>query len=552
MYNIFLTFKKGLAMLEIQRKYIDFVSFVKEKTQDIAAVDKNKQDELIKAIEGKRLIVPVVGGFSAGKSSLINQFLGKDILSTSITPETAMATELIYADSSYYEAVRSDGSSVRFELSQTESIKNQAADFEFLRLYLNEPKLKQIEPLILVDMPGFEAPLADHNKAILSYLAKGVYFIIVISVEDGIIKKSIIREIQNIMTVGKGFTFCLSKTNLRGDAELQSVKEAIEAQLQDEFDYQKELVLTSKNSAQEFQNILAGIKPEALFEKIYKDDLKNYYFQTESSINTQISVLKSSKEDIAKILENLSLGVQEVKNARDGVLAKAESKYAGKNIDSIINAVEGALLAQKASLIGCMQLPNVFNSEINSIVRNIVIPQITDEARDLHQDIMQGFNHALSKVNANLRDTGFSMGFGEILDSALSSAKHNKPSEVLANLPIGFVKTTVVLTGKILSPLLQYLNQFLLKKELEKKFESEVVPSIKAKLKTDLPLIFNQYISQATDAIALKFEEQIKQKEEEIAKSAKEQESKASDIEQEIANLQNIKAQIAELSNKTF
>ena len=45
-------------------------------------------------INNTELIVPVVGGFSAGKSTLINQFLGENILSTALTPETALATDI--------------------------------------------------------------------------------------------------------------------------------------------------------------------------------------------------------------------------------------------------------------------------------------------------------------------------------------------------------------------------------------------------------------------------------------------------------------------------
>ena len=42
-----------------------------------------------------RVTAPVIGGFSTGKSSLINAVLGEKLLSTNITPETAVPTEII-------------------------------------------------------------------------------------------------------------------------------------------------------------------------------------------------------------------------------------------------------------------------------------------------------------------------------------------------------------------------------------------------------------------------------------------------------------------------
>ncbi len=44
--------------------------------------------------EEPKIIIPFVGAFSSGKSSLINALLGEDILSTDIAPETVLPVEL--------------------------------------------------------------------------------------------------------------------------------------------------------------------------------------------------------------------------------------------------------------------------------------------------------------------------------------------------------------------------------------------------------------------------------------------------------------------------
>ena len=45
------------------------------------------------------LIMPVVGSFITGKSTLINSFLNSGLLPVGTTPETALATELRYSES---------------------------------------------------------------------------------------------------------------------------------------------------------------------------------------------------------------------------------------------------------------------------------------------------------------------------------------------------------------------------------------------------------------------------------------------------------------------
>lgn len=44
----------------------------------------------------QKIIVPFIGGFSGGKSSLINALLNDAFLSTDITPETAFPVEITF------------------------------------------------------------------------------------------------------------------------------------------------------------------------------------------------------------------------------------------------------------------------------------------------------------------------------------------------------------------------------------------------------------------------------------------------------------------------
>ncbi|HEF7224075.1 TPA: dynamin family protein [Campylobacter jejuni] len=538
-------------MLSIQKKYRDFVLKIKDKTQEIKSIDHDRFNMLASAISTKELLIPVVGGFSAGKSSLINQFLEKDILATNLTPETAIATELRFDNENYYEAIKSDGASLRFELDQSDQIKNRAKEFEYLKLYLNNDKLKQIQPLILVDMPGFEAPIADHNKAIVNYLAKGTHFIVLISIEDGNITKSILREIYNISHFGKGFTFCLSKTNLRSQEDINSVKEMIQEQLQDEFDYNKELVLTGLNSGNDFLNLLQDINPESLFETIFKDELKAYYFETESSINTQIATLKSSKEDIEKILQNLKQGIEDVKNSKNKILNRTKDKFQSQNVDSIINSVVNTLINQKHILIPLMNQGASFNEEINSTVKNVVISEINVKIQELNSYIAKDFCKELEKITLNLNATEIGSNFTQTLKNVVDFANEIGLSDMLITQPTLQEKTVGVVL-KILEFIFNFIAQQRLQEMIENKFLNEIIPSIKTNLKAKLPSIFQSYIEHATENIALKFEEQIKQKEIEVQISIKEKNEKANEIQEVIGQLEAVKQDLANLANQTF
>ena len=291
-------------MIQTQKKYSDYLQEVKNILKD-TNVEISKINFYEEKINNTELIVPVVGGFSAGKSTLINQFLGENILSIALTPETALATELRYSENSYIKAIKKDDTFDKYEISEIDIIKEKAKNYKYIKLYLNNQKLQEIEPLILVDMPGFDAPIEHHNQAILNYLNRGIYFIILTSIEDGNITKSVLREITNIMEFGKDFSFCLSKTNLRTENDIKAVQNIIEDQLKDYFDFNKEIILTDNSSGLELEKILNNIDIEELFKKVFLSDLRFNHIENESSINIILSTLKVSRAEVLKTITEL-------------------------------------------------------------------------------------------------------------------------------------------------------------------------------------------------------------------------------------------------------
>lgn len=394
-------------MLDIQKKYINYLNQVLEKVEntDIYSGNFMALKEKIAKIE---LIVPVVGGFSAGKSTLINQFLEETVLSTSITPETALATELRYSENSYIEAVKKDDSIDIYEILDSEKLKEKAEKYKYVRFYLNNEKLKNIEPLILVDMPGFDAPIEHHNQAILNYLNKGIYFIILTSVEDGNITKSMTREISNIMEFGKDFSFCLSKTNLKPQNEVTEIKNKIQEQLEDYFDFNKEVILTTNKNGEELGKILKSINIEELFNKIFLNELKYGYMDVESSINTIVSTLKISKEEAENVVIELKNSIKNILNKKTQLIEETEEKYSNSNIDGIINQVGMELNNQKDVLVSlAISNQDSFSREVNDIVKHTIIREIKNRIKNISEDIVDNFSFELKNSMLDIKDFDF-------------------------------------------------------------------------------------------------------------------------------------------------
>ena len=543
-------------------------------------IDTSTQQTLMEKIDTTELIVPVVGGFSAGKSTLINHFLGNEILSTNLTPETALATELRYATKNYIQAIKSDESFDIFELNQSSEIKDNASKYKYLKLYLNNDKLKLIEPLVLVDMPGFDSPLELHNHAILNYLNKGIYFVVLTSIEDGNITKSTLRELENMTEFGKDFSFCLSKANLRSETDVGEVQDKINSQLKDYFDFDKKVIPLYQNGGNELEKILTSVNTEELFERIFKQDLKYNYLEIESSINTIISTLKVSKEEVNNALIELKNSIKKITSKKEIMIEEAQSKYSSNSVDSIVEAVSRELLTNQDSLVQlAISNKEGFSRELNDIVKNTMIYQVKSKLNEASDDIIKDFSIEIRDIGNSL--SSFNLGdkwvntISESTTNLLRNAQNclntlieSRKKENQDNGKVyKSITATLAITSEIIHPALEVVILFLpeiiaffsaksqeakMKQEMYIKLSSEIIPSIKTKIRGELPILFNSQINKIIEVISDKFEEQLQQKEIEISKAQEEKQNDIKEIQIKLTKLEETKQKIKQTATNTL
>ena len=91
-----------------------------------------------------------------------------------------------------------------------------------------------------------------------------------------------------------------------------------------------------------------------------------------------------------------------------------------------------------------------------------------------------------------------------------------------------------------------------MKQEMYNKFSSEIIPSIKTKLRGELPSIFTSQINSIIETISQKFEEQLQQKEIEISKTQEEKQNDIKEIEIKLTKLEETKQKIKQTATNTL
>ena len=552
-----------------KKQFLDYIGEVKNIISTLEISD-NKLSEIQRNITDAELIVPVVGGFSAGKSTLLNSFLGNEILPTAVTPETALATELRYSDSNYIEAVTASGAVERHQLADFARLKDNAQNFKNLRVYLNNENLKAIQPLVLVDMPGFDAPIENHNQAILNYLERGVFFVFLTSIEDGNITLSMKREIDNLQQIGKGFAFCISKTNLRAPDDVKAVQQKIAEQLEDDFDYTGQIALLDMDGGNNLKNILTAVNPDELFKLLFIDELRENYTGLIQSINVKISTFKSDRKEIEETLSALQNSLQGIEAKKQSAIKDVDQRYSRDSVSVINQAVTSAILQQKMRLVDLViNNQGAFERELNDITKNALLSAVQTRFRAISQDLIEEMGNGINAQLATLPDGGLAGiamdvlansgadAFGKVANTALKSISKAIMGKVtsatlkaLLGSVFGIVSAVLLFLPEIISLFTKGERERRQREQVEQAIINNVIPQIQQQLNSVLPDLMNQNITALINQVSEQFEEQLQQKRNEIEAAEAEKAAKAVELESTINELESGKQQLTTAANR--
>ena len=531
--------KKMNFELDNQNKYYEILSKLIEEGKKVDISTENTE-KLQYAVENMKLLIPVVGDFSAGKSSILNSFIGKDCLAVGIDPTTAIPAELYYSDTEYNEGVLSDGSTEKLEtLSDIEK-------YVCLRRYINSPALKKIEPAVLVDMPGFDSPLDSHNQAIFNYLDKGVHYIILIPVTSGTITASIKRQIENIRAFGKECSICLSKTDLRSQEQINAVKGQLINQLKPITKKIETIYCISNNNSTIFEDFVNSFKPEDLVEHVFKPRIIECSFNEKQSVNTILYALKNDKQKNSNAIDKLNDSLEKLNQKKDKLIVNYSNYTFAEEASEIADAAGAAISSQSDSLVDLAMSSggDAVQSEISNIIQNSVIVKVNGIISRLVNKLSIDFSHDIEDLNSIFSQYNSSVVLTQINESIKNSfdsttiqvencnkqkVKQNT-TDLLSKIPLslGLMKVLTPIVSTIFSLVIKLFGLFTSGDSSNRKQRETVrqaiisqIPSIKRDIRTKATEVLSENTSKMIKVISEKYENIISQKKNEIAEVSK-------------------------------
>ncbi|GJB03575.1 GTPase [Aeromonas caviae] len=564
-------------MLESQKAFATYLKKMQELLND---QEFSFDHTLLQRVIETELVVPVIGAFSAGKSSLLNSLIGSDILPVGIAPETELATELRYSSEPHLLAIRPDGMQERLPVEALSSINRRSSEFSHLRLYLDSEALKTIAPLVLVDMPGFGSSLENHNKAISYYLPRGVHFIVLTSVEDGNITQSILRKLDELKTYNTEFTFLISKCNLRATNQVEEVQSYIDDQLRVYFGAHYRSIALGNQGGGELVHALTTLQPDALFSHLFLDILKEQNFEILAQINLALSMLKKDKAESEQTALSLRQALIQLQEQRKEVESDLKDSYSGKMLDRSLRSLDNALnesLEELVTLSGNKN-PHALSNTLSDIIRNSLATTIKSEVQDISTSMVDRIASNLSATSSQMAMLDISGSWSEELSNKVKLSLE-RTTEILSDWSTRLsnraennsdgkitlyrsLSTVLAVTTTVVNPLIELVIIFLPeilkmfhgsgseREKLRQKLTGEVFPNIKAELRGKIPAIIDEQLNAMLKKISDSFEEQISKQKHVVDAIAQENMLREAQIGEKTAALENLASKVNATANE--
>ena len=387
---------------------------------------KRKSEEFMAEVQESQYIkVPLVGVFSAGKSSLLNMFTGKvGMLPVDTMPETAVAYELYYAATECVELYR-DGKKIDTKsLSDIKMLETQPGDI--VKVYCTSEPVKALQEkgIILVDMPGIGSGIERHDAAIFNYIKEGTAFLLLVDAEQGSLRGESLAFMNELSQYGLFPAVLVSKTDKKPENDVKDIVEYIRYQMTKLGNDNPFIgtICAVNNDLDDFNKYLESLNAEALITENLSKKLKLII----NSLVEQIKIrIEMRTKDIDNVEEKIKQLDKEINNVKVEQFSSDDADTPEKSTQDILDNVKAALEAKAtdiAQMIIDRENAESIKSVIVSTIRTEIITSLKEESEQYSNalgNVVQKSVQDLAKIEINtefLNDISF---INDILTTAI-------------------------------------------------------------------------------------------------------------------------------------
>jgi GTPase Era involved in 16S rRNA processing len=352
----------------------------------------------------KELIIPLVGEYSSGKTSLLNALTGGIKLETGHEPTTASIFEIYFSQASERAVALYDDGRTE-EISDFTNIRNSdISGIKLIRIYDTATAIPAAT--ILVDTPGLSSLEPKHRTALSGYLPKADAVFTVVDVNQGI-TASLLKFLEVARLARRRIYIIITKCDSKSSREIEEVREYIRNNTKLDI---KHIVCVSaeKGNLEEFFKLIQIIQNEknAIVAEVVEEQLQilktqlleHIQFCLDSSslsndeLDENIRKLKNAQNEINVLLKRIIAAFDDCVDSAERNAIVSFNRRIFDNLEDTaknpprgfdINAVAEANINDTANLVFAN-----YKSDVTNGVRRICQEQTGGKIDMSHADFM--------------------------------------------------------------------------------------------------------------------------------------------------------------------
>ena len=362
------------------------------------------------------VMIPLVGEFSSGKTSLINALTDSKALETATKPTTATIFEVHFGAASCYAEILNGNGEVS-KVSDIASLKNDSlADATVVTVFDTSDRVSPYT--ILVDTPGISSPDPKHQQVLVDFIPQADALLLVIDINQQL-TKSLSDFLKSASLSDIEINVVLTKSDTKSETEVAAAKQYFIENCS--FPINKIVAVSAaKENLDEIYSLFKSIesRKSEIVKKSVNHRLRSIAEQLLSTISTLLNATEdnSSLEEeikqqklklaniehrIDRLITNIGDDIEELsrecsRKFEDQVSSRLSSIINGKSQNYDAEAVN-AINSIASILIGDyrQKIVRVLSKNVDSTPDNGELPLSTLTGIDLSDIGIQGLSYNL-------------------------------------------------------------------------------------------------------------------------------------------------------------
>lgn len=399
------------------------------------------------------LILPLVGEFSSGKTTLLNSLTDSKALETATKPTTATIYEIHFGSPECRATVTDEDGQTTRPIGLDDLKNDKLADAYVVNLWDTSTRVPATT--VLVDTPGLSSPDPRHKRTLVSFLPKADGILLVVDI-NAQLSNSLTQFIKDMKLAARPVFLVVTMCDTKEDAARAEMR----ARLAKECELPLSnivFVSAKKGDLSEFFNLLDGVQAEkdSIIRKVDEARLAAIAARLAKTVDDLVAAAKEDKSldekireqasDLRRLQININRLIDDTEGDVDDAARATARKFEGEvssRLNALVTGKSKNFDAEAVTMVNstAQLLMSQFRDSVSSIVRQLAQKRVGTDGEVALASLQQQVD--LSGISAQ----------GLTYNIDLNSAGHEYDSWISNGIKVAAGAALVAATAGLAAP----------------------------------------------------------------------------------------------------